>query len=172
MKNVLQTAAGVLGAFLLLQGSLQAAPRYGSNNLGGSTYFSWMLMSQPRAQLDVDNSVVSGYACVVKDTLKGMAKTGVVTRYMITGTEKAGDLILKPLNSVTIQPEGKGYKVKDFPPTPETIPNLMEALADDKQGPWYKSDFAPGKTDRACLEGGVAGALKQIEKEHKIKLMK
>ncbi|MEB3293267.1 MAG: hypothetical protein VKJ24_08895 [Synechococcales bacterium] len=166
----MQAPLWAMSATLLLQLPAQAAPRYGSINLGGSAYFSWMQMSQPTTKPDADGNLISGYACTVKDTLKGMAKTATVERYAIIGTEKAGDLKLKPIGGAIIRPEGKGYKVQDYPPTPETLPNLMEALSSKKQGKWYKSDFAPGKLDRACVEGGIVGALKQLEKDHKIKL--
>jgi len=133
---------------------------YGATNLGGSAYLTWAF---PAAR---GNAV--GYACIVRDTLEGMTNDAYIHRYAIVPVPDNFYYELEPLNAVNIVPGSRGFSAR---PT-EVIPaeTLWSNARLDESQEWFEPNIDVDAVGRACVDGGVAGAIEQLEQEHDIQI--
>ncbi len=160
---------------LLLAGTLTvlssskafANTRYGAQSLGGSTSLSWMFqgVSIPRGGTQ---PIPVGYACIVRDTLGGMARIAYAHRYQIFVYPGSDHLSLQPLAGAMIRPEGAGWIVQSQDPFPEQ--ELWSAPQVRITGGWFDDEDTVGSLDAACLNGGVTATLRMISQQHGLNL--
>jgi hypothetical protein len=98
-KSIQQKTIGLVTGLIavVVAPSLAIASNYKAANFGGSTYMTWRFErrspSPPPSPESASNYVQVGYACVTKDTLRGIARTAYLYRYAImANTETTDDL--------------------------------------------------------------------------------
>lgn len=133
---------------------------YGTANLGGSAYLTWAF---PTRRGDA-----VGYACLVRDAIGGMANSAYIHRYAIAPVP--GDVYydLQPLNAVEISPSGQRFAAR----TTEVIPTetIWSTAPLDESQEWFEASAEVDVVGRACVDGGVAGAIERLEQRHEIQI--
>lgn len=159
MKTLLTLAiaTSLLAAFPL---SAAAVPEYEASNLGGSTYVTWAF--QDRA----DANGVQGYACITRDTIGGMTRSAYAHRYAIVSVPEDFFVGLRPLNAVEIYPNGSGWVAEQTEPIPTDVIWANAQLNESEE--WFAANISVDDLGRACVDGGIAGAIQQIEQLHQI----
>jgi hypothetical protein len=160
MRQTFVLISIVLSALAGGLGSPAMADTYGANNLGGSTYLTWVLRSSPSRPA----GTAIGHACITRDALEAMARTANVERYQILANPQGSHPTLAPLGGVIISPNGSGFGSKTLAPTPEQQIWERLELAGSRRG--LRSDLTPDEMGKACVDGGIAGALNYLESIH------
>ncbi|MBD2067355.1 hypothetical protein H6F93_07400 [Leptolyngbya sp. FACHB-671] len=140
--------------------SAAAVPEYGASNLGGSTYLTWVF--QDRA----DANGVRGYVCITRDTLGGMARNAFANRYAIVPVPDNFYFELRPLNAVEIYPSGSGWVAEQVEPIP--VDDIWANAELDESEEWFAANIPVDDLGRACVDGGIAGTVQQVEQLHQI----
>ena len=166
MKNITSAVVAALATAIapITISDSAIAQTYGAQYFGASTSLSWILYD---ATLPTDRSQPSllSYMCVTRDALGAMANTAVIERYAVY-LRPNGKLLVEPLSAVIVQPLDGGYMARSS--DVYLLDDLMAASQADANGDWLLSEYAPAGIEEACLNGGVAGALDELEASHGI----
>lgn len=152
---------------IALASSAQALPKdEGAKNLGGSTYFSWKIKN-PISGLDNAPKVI-GYACLTRDTIGGIAKNATLSRYAIKAVPKSDRWWLEYQEGFDVLPGDTSYRAK------RTIEGMdaktLQKEVTNAETGWFKRDFEVDALGFACINGGISGVVKHLEKTHVIKI--
>jgi hypothetical protein len=144
------------------------AGEYGAQNLGGSTYLTWLLLDveMPPLLPNRPDKVLVGYACVTKDGLASMSQSGFIHRYAIYAEPYTDYRFLESLNGVAIAPGDAGFVARESTPQPPA--DLWDYAELDGAGAWFVSDIEPDALGLACVNAGVAGALQELQQVHPV----
>lgn len=152
---------------IVLASSAQALPKdEGAKNLGGSMYFSWKIKN-PISGLDNAPKII-GYACLTRDTIGGMAQNATMTRYAIKAVPKSDRWWLEYQEGFNVLPGDGSYRAKRT--TEGTDAKTLQKNVTNAETGWFKRDFEADVLGLACINGGLAGGVKQLEKAHDIKI--
>ena len=163
--HVTYSLIGVLS--IAVASSAQALPKdEGAKNLGGSTYFSWKIKN-PISGLDNAPKII-GYACLTRDTIGGMAQNATVSRYAIKAVPKSDRWWLEYQEGFNVLPGDGSYRAKRTPESTDAK-TLQKNVTNAETG-WFKRDFEADVLGLACINGGLSGVVKQLEKTHDIKI--
>jgi hypothetical protein len=139
--------------------SPQSNGQKGAVNLGGSSYFSWGLL-KPESRDNSQSQVVMGYACRTQNQLEGIAQRASVSRYVIKRGRGSDDWWLESLGGAVIKPTPNGY-------ASETVEGIggseLKQYVTDASSGWLKRDMDVDGLGNACINGGIASALKYIQ---------
>lgn len=138
------------------------AGEYGSQYFGFSTYLTWSLNDDTGTSASLESVV--GYACVTKDALESMSRSGSIERYAIYADPTDNTLYLEPLNGVAIAPGNGGFIARDAAPQPAQ--SIWDYAQLNAAGSWFLDDTEPDALGLACVDGGIAGALQQLQQDH------
>lgn len=163
LKPLVHGLIGGTVAIAAVLGATQSAvaDEYGSVYLGGTQALSWLFTnSSPQHNL-------VGYACFVSDGLETMSRTTSIYRYEILAADTY--LYMRPLKSAMVYREGQQYiKREDVQFIEES--ELRSRAPMDDQGIWFTGSEEVTPMERACLDGGVAAALQEVERSYGINL--
>ena len=153
---------------IALASSAQALPKdEGAKNLGGSTYFSWKIKN-PISGLDNAPKII-GYACLTRDTIGGMAQNATLSRYAIRAVPKSDRWWLEYQEGFNVLPgDNNSYGAKR--PTEGIDAKILQEEVTNVETGWFKRDFEADVLGLACIDGGLSGAVKHLEKTHDIKI--
>ena len=160
IQHPIPVLIAVSSALTSLLGASALANTYGANNLGGSTYLTWVLRSSPSSPA----GTAIGHACITRDALEAMARTANIERYQILADPQGAHPTLVPLGGIIISPGSNGFVSKALAPTPAE--QIWERLELAGQGQGLRSDLTPDEMGKACVDGGIAGALKYLKANH------
>ena len=156
---------GVLS--IALASSAQALPKdEGAKDLGGSTYFSWKIKN-PISGLDNAPKII-GYACLTHDTIGETAKNATFSRYAIKAVPKSDRWWLEYREGFNVLPGDTGYRAKRT--IEDTDAKTLQKNVTDADTRWFKRDFEMDALGFACINGGISGVVKQLEKTHNIQI--
>ena len=152
---------------IALASAAQALPKdEGAKNLGGSTYFSWKIKN-PISGLDNAPKII-GYACLTRDTIGGMAKNATLSRYAIRAVPKSDQWWLEYQEGFNVLPGDTSYRTKRV--TEGIDAKTLQNDVTNVETGWFKRDFEVDVLGLACINGGLSGVVKQLEKTHDIKI--
>ena len=138
----------------------------GAKNLGGSTYFSWKIKN-PISGLDNAPKTI-GYACLTRDAIGGMAKNATLSRYVIKAAPKSDKWWLEYQEGFNMLPGDGNYSAKRM--TEGTDAKTLQKSVTNAETGWFKRDFEADVLRLACINGGISGVVKHLEKTHSIKI--
>lgn len=142
------------------------AGEYGAANLGGSAYLTWGFTETTPIPRGGTEPILRGYACVTQDTLEGMNRTATIHRYQIMLFPGGDHFYLDPLGGVSVFRAETGFVARASTPTPERA--IWDRVETDVSGSWFKPDLEPDEMGLACVNSGIAGALRSLEESHNI----
>ena len=150
---------------LAISASAMALPRdEGTKNLGGSAYFTWKIRN-PISALDNAPKVI-GYGCYTRDSIHDLSKTTVLHRYAIKASPKSEQWWLTYSEGLMIEPIENGYSAT------KTLPDIsvtqFQTNVTNLETGWLKRDLDANELGLACVNGGLAGAMKYLEQIHRI----
>ena len=152
---------------IALASAAQALPKdEGAKNLGGSTYFSWKIKN-PISGLDNAPKII-GYACLTRDTIGGMAQNATVSRYAIKAVPKSDRWWLEYQEGFNVLPGDGNYRAKKL--TEGTDAKTLQKSVTNAETGWFKRDFEADVLGLACIDRGLSGVVKHLEKTHNIKI--
>ena len=164
-RHLICSLIGVLS--IALASAAQALPKdEGAKNLGGSTYFSWKIKN-PISGLDNAPKII-GYACLTRDTIGGMAKNATLSRYAIRAVPKSDQWWLEYQEGFNVLPGDTSYRAKRV--TEGIDAKTLQNDVTNVETGWFKRDFEVDVLGLACINGGLSGVVKQLEKTHDIKI--
>ncbi len=133
---------------------------YSAQTLGGSAEVTWVFRDRPDAR------GVIGYACFTRDTIEAMSRDAFAERYELFIPPDEVDFSVRPLNAVSIRPAGSGWIAVAGSPTP-----MMQLLSNaelDEMGEWFSGNSQAEGLGRSCVDGGISGATRYLERSHGI----
>lgn len=158
-------AIALLGGVALLLSASDANAQYFENYAGQSYALTWLEIDSPIPSSDY---TLMGYACFTRDTLEAMSATAVINRYEIRGD--ADYFYLHPISGATVYLENGSYVAEANEPMAEE--EFAAYLETDDAGFWYIGDSEVSDFGRACVDGGIAGALNHLEFTHGIQIQR